>query len=415
MTPPGSQEHSGSGVEYMEANRSRVHEPDAALEWSTVYELPSSTAKLKVSQLEGISIKGPLEKLGGKNHRTWQKRYCVLAGPFMYFYEKENSKTFNNFINTLNFSVEYSDNLSNKKHFAFKLTQRDVTGKKKDYCFRSTSSENREKWITAMKRVRDVTSSHKARSAVTLPRLSSRSGDSVPVTIQEKRRSLTMGEEPQELYEPVDMVETDARVEDEEEGPQDDYVPVSPAADREDLESSEEYIDVEPHADEPDEVYEEPPLPTATTESVPPPPFSPPPGPPTDHPFPPSSSPIPPPMPPKPPVSDPVVPARPSPAIGKKPVPSLPREPLIDTSKVYVQSTNGISLEKVFVSLWDFDAGEKDELNLKRGDLILVKDPKENADWWFGELLDDEAMSKLGKLGLFPRTYASHAFEAITS
>ena len=57
----------------------------------------------------------------------------------------------------------------------------------------------------------------------------------------------------------------------------------------------------------------------------------------------------------------------------------------------------------------------KDELNLRRGDLILVKDPKENADWWYGELLNEEASKKLDKNGFFPRTYTSHAFQAITA
>ena len=63
-----------------------------------------------------------------------------MAGPLMYFYEKESSKTFNNFIMIPSFSVEISDKMSDKKHFAFKLTQQDHAGKKKDYCFRSSNS-----------------------------------------------------------------------------------------------------------------------------------------------------------------------------------------------------------------------------------------------------------------------------------
>ena len=426
MTPPGSRENSGSGVEYMEANRSNVQlqgqqeNGDISMEWSSVYQIPSAATKLKVGQLEGISIKGPLEKLGGKSHRTWQKRYCVLAGPLMYFYEKESSKTFNNFITVPSFSVELSENLSDKKHFAFKLTKQDHTGKKKDYCFRSTSSDNRDKWVTAMKKVIDVANGQKSRSAVTLPRLSSRPGETISPPIQEKRRSLSLGvqEEPQELYEPVEPGVGG------EEDMQDDYVPVSPSDQiKEDFESSEEYIDVDPSArgDEPTEVYEEPPI-TLEEEAPPPPPTSPPPGPPKEHPFPPSSSPIPPPVAPAPVPPPAELPPKPQalppkliPMIGKKPAPPPLSEPKVNTSKVYVQSVNGISLEKVFVSLWDFAAGERDELNLKRGDLVLVKDPKENADWWFGELLDKEATNKLGKSGFFPRTYASHAFEAISS
>ena len=426
MTPPGSQENSGSGVHYMEANRSNLRPPDQqengdiSMEWSSVYQIPSTTTKLKVAQLEGISIKGPLEKLGGKSHKTWQRRYCVLAGPLMYFYEKENSKTFNNFIMIPSFSIEFSEKMSDKKHFAFKLTQQDHTGKKKDYCFRSTSSENCDKWVNAMKKVIDVANTQKSRSAVTLPRLPSHPGGTASPVPQEKRRSLSLDipEEPQELYEPVDPVTGG-----DEEDPQDDYVAVSPEAQiKEDLESSEEYIDVEPHAreDEPTEVYEEPPIMLEEESLRPPPPTSPPPGPPRDHPFPPSSSPVPPcPITPEPPAMLPPKPApspRSTPIIAKKPAlpPPTQEADKVNTNKVYTQSVNGISLERVFVSLWDFAAGERDEINLKRGDLIFVKDPKENADWWFGELLDEEATRKLGKSGFFPRTYASHAFEAIS-
>lgn len=395
----------------MDVNRSRVQEPDAALEWSSVYQTPSNSAKIKVSQLEGISIKGPLEKLGGKSHKTWQKRYCVMAGPLMYFYEKESSRTFNNFISVPSFTVEYSDKLSDKKHFAFKLTQLDHTGKKKDYCFRSTSSDNREKWVTAMNKVINV--SNKARSATTLPRMPTSSGQPIPVHVPEKRRSLTLPtvEEPQELYEPIEgggMAEEDT---------QDEYVAVSPSEIKEDLESSEEYIDVQPRNDEedPQEVYEEPPIAINEEEVPPPPPTSPPPGPPMSHPFPPTaSSPPPPAMPPKPP-KEPERPPKPPPSIGKRPAPPPQEPPKVDTTKIYVQPINGINLEQVFVSLWDFTAGEKDELNLKRGDLVYVKDPKQNADWWHGELLDDEATKKLDKSGFFPRTYTSHAFQAITA
>ena len=418
----------------MEANRANLRglpdqqeNGDIAMEWSSVYQQPTASTKLKVAQLEGITIKGPLEKLGGKSHRTWQRRYCVLAGPLMYFYEKESSKTFNNFIMIPSFSVENSDKMSDKKHFAFKLTQQDHAGKKKDYCFRSSSSENRDKWVTAMKKVIDVANIQKTRSAVTLPRITSRPGEKFSPVPQQKRRSLSLEiqEEPQELYEPVDPVTGG-----DGDNSQDEYVAVSPEAQiKEDLESSEEYIDVDPatRGDEPTEVYEEPPI-MLEEDRPPPPPTSPPPGPPRDYPFPPSSispvppsprpitpEPAPPPavLPPKPQVG---LPPRSTPTIAKKPAPLPPpvQDPNVDTNKVYTQSTNGISLEKVFVSLWDFSAGEKDEINLKRGDLVLVKDPKGSADWWFGELLDEEATRKLGKSGFFPRTYASHAFEAIS-
>ena len=67
------------------------------------------------------------------------------------------------------------------------------------------------------------------------------------------------------------------------------------------------------------------------------------------------------------------------------------------------------------MTLWDFEAHEKDELGLIRGDLILVNEPSDKSDWWFGELLDIEATKKIGKRGLFPRQYADLAFEGVAS
>ena len=80
----------------------------------------------------------------------------------------------------------------------------------------------------------------------------------------------------------------------------------------------------------------------------PPPPVSPPPGPPTSHPPFPT------------PVSPPTF----------KPAPPPPVE--VDTDKLYNQGSNGIILKNVFVSLWNFDAHEKDEMGLTRGDLVFV-------------------------------------------
>ena len=85
----------------------------------------------------------------------------------------------------------------------------------------------------------------------------------------------------------------------------------------------------------------------------------------------------------------------------------------MDTTREYNQRTdNGISLEKVFVSLWDFAASEEDELGLARGDLVYVSSPKDTSEWWFGELLDPDASRKLGKVGFFPRNYSTTAFTA---
>ena len=82
---------------------------------------------------------------------------------------------------------------------------------------------------------------------------------------------------------------------------------------------------------------------------------------------------------------------------------------------MYSQHENGIRYDNVFVALWDFSAGDRDELNLKRGDLVYVHEPKKGADWWFGELMDERASSKLGVSGLFPATFATSAFEVLPS
>lgn len=90
-------------------------------------------------------------------------------------------------------------------------------------------------------------------------------------------------------------------------------------------------------------------------------------------------------------------------------------DPYVDTSKVYEQSNNGIELKKVFVILWDFQTGEHDELNVNRGDLVLVSNPVNGQEWWYGELLDSNASKKVGPCGLFPSSYSSNAFEIISS
>ena len=108
--------------------------------------------KMKASQLKNVQCRGNLEKLGGKNKKTWQVRYCVLAGPFMYFYEKENSKTYRNRIVILSYSPEEAPEHTNpkKRHFAFKLTHTDESGKRKDYLFRSVKKESCDTWLQSI-------------------------------------------------------------------------------------------------------------------------------------------------------------------------------------------------------------------------------------------------------------------------
>ena len=80
-----------------------------------------------------------------------------------------------------------------------------------------------------------------------------------------------------------------------------------------------------------------------------------------------------------------------------------------------MQQNGGIEYNRVFVVLWDFITSESDELNLQRGDLVFVSEPKTGQEWWYGELLDKDASKKLGPCGLFPSNYSSNAFELISS
>lgn len=365
------------------------------MDWSGVYSMPGKGERMKVSTLKNIIIKGYLEKLGGRNHKTWQRRYCVLAGPLMYFYEKEGSKTYNNYIALQAFTASTADNMSNEKkgQYSFKLTHTDVsTGKNKDYYFRAATGDVRNKWLGCISRINQSPQPSsspspvsKRNSSSTLPRMPSRT--SITTFLPEsdsRKRAQSAGEdaEPQELYEDMAIPE--------EKEDLDEYVAVLPAENIE-LESSEEYVDVLPQGDVQEE-YED----TANFQQ-PPLPLSPPPGPPQFA--------LPPP------------PTQPSQvAAPKAPAPPPPVVPEVDTSRIYDQpTTNGIRLEKVFVSLWDFSAGDNDELALHRGDLVYVNSPLDNEEWWYGEILDPYASKKVGPSGFFPKSYSTVAFETVAS
>ncbi len=404
-----SQENSGSGAEYAETVILRKQQPppspgggggagegfEASTDWGNVYTLPSKGDKTKPSALKNILIKGYLEKLGGKNRKTWQRRYCVLAGPLMYFYEKDSSKSCNNCIALPSFTVELAENMTNekKKQFGFKLSRMDAsTGKNKDYYFRSNSAEVREKWISSIVKVTNTggdplspnAPSSRASLSATLPRMPSQT----PLMIDDLKRKRTSSvgrvggeevEEMEEVEEEGELYEDMAIPEEGEE--QEEYVPISPTTEATniELESSEEYVDIVKQEDEDlQEAYED-----TTSFQQPPPPLSPPPGPPVVV----TSSSIPPPKaaPPPPP-------------------------PEVDTNHIYTQ-TDGLQLQKVFVSLWDFAAGDQDELSLHRGDLVYVKSPLESSDWWYGELLNSEGSARIGRSGFFPRNYSTKAFE----
>ena len=107
--------------------------------------------KIKISNLKGVTMKGLLEKLGGRGQNNWQKRVCVLSGSFLYFYEKESSKTYNNRIVVPGYMVGVDDgkSVAGKNQFVFKLTA-DST---KHYFFRVSSPQERGKWVSALQAV----------------------------------------------------------------------------------------------------------------------------------------------------------------------------------------------------------------------------------------------------------------------
>lgn len=159
-TPPASAENSGSGAVYTRTNilPSSITSNETATEW--MYDTTKKEdKKMKATQLDNVSCRGNLEKLGGKNKKNWQVRYCVLSGPLMYFYEKETSKTYRNRIALPLYTVSEAPEHTNakKRHFAFKLTHTDTSGAKKDYFFKSSKKESCETWIKSMRDVNERT------------------------------------------------------------------------------------------------------------------------------------------------------------------------------------------------------------------------------------------------------------------
>ena len=373
-----------------------------SMDWGTVYTTPPKGGIMKVSTLSYVKIKGPLEKLGGNNCKTWQRRYCVLSGALMYFYEKENSKTYNNCITVPSFKVSNAPNITSekKKQFGFKLTKEDSsTGKSKDYYFRASTIEFRDKWVSCIKNVGMTNQADNLLSpsaflqanSVTLPRMSSQASPISPPTVpQRERRAHSEGvEEEGEVYEELVVPEDRKEIIEEDDGVYDEYIAVCPEDDRVvELESSEEYVAIVPLA-----VVEEDK--TNNQRPPPPPPLLPPSGPHSEVFTHPTTQAVPffkPPAPPPP-----------------------PSEPEVDTNRVYLKdNSNGIVLEKVYVSQWNFAAVEGDELELKRGDLLFVSKPLDSEMWWYGELLDAEASRKVGLAGFFPKDYSTLAFEALS-
>ena len=195
-------------------------------DWSDAYDTNTKKGeKIRVSELSNVTQKGWLEKLGGRNQKNWQKRFCVVSGVFVYFYEKESSKTYNNRIGLPNYIPNPANELTNikKKHFAFKLSAAEVTKDSKDYYFRVNSDDDRTQWLQALRAGFEMGRGGLGRSGVacTLPRLPSTS-PSLLHQNQPKPRAASVGDDmEQEEYEAVTAVIA------EEEEEQDDYVAVS--------------------------------------------------------------------------------------------------------------------------------------------------------------------------------------------
>ena len=205
-------------------NRSSMISEDLLGDWEIAYEQSSNKKKekIKASKLENVIFKGWLEKLGGRNHKTWQGRYCVLAGIFMYFYEKESSSTYNNRIPILGFVPNPADNLTNpkKKHFCFKLSAMNSIGDSKDYYFRSKTEQECTGWIESIGSVAEVGRGIvEKRKSMTLP---ANSSSLKPTTVAHDSNSMPRFDAipEQENYEALEPVHV-------ENEPQEDYVDVS--------------------------------------------------------------------------------------------------------------------------------------------------------------------------------------------
>ena len=160
MVPTLSSAKSDEGYMYMDptAVRDAISDdtvPTDAIvrDWSSAYD-PSFKRgeKAHPGELKDVLKKGWLEKLGGRNLKRWQKRFCALCSVFMYVYEREYSRTYNERITVPGHVVNLAPDLTHpkKKQFAFKLTSMDESGLGKDYYFRTTSFFNREEWIITL-------------------------------------------------------------------------------------------------------------------------------------------------------------------------------------------------------------------------------------------------------------------------
>jgi len=323
--------------------------------------------KVSTTDLKNADCKGMLEKLGGRGHNTWQKRYCVLDTSLLYFFKDDKSKNFNNFIEAHAYSVSQApDKTKEKKNqFCFVLTCRQSG---KDYYFRTTSFEDRERWMNALKNC--VPSQN-------LPSSMHISGSMNTIKPRKTVEQPTAEEFQSECYEDVPALNDRIPFENEsdEEGfesqrqPKQTVPPVMPkmplppppAHPTETFEQDQLY-DEHP-VDEPEEEY------LACETSL---------------------------------QQDIIKSASP---------PPLP-EIIVDTNRIYEAVEGGVDLESIYVSLYSFTAEEDDEITLQRGDLVTVLDSVSSSDWWLAELVTGDIV-KTNKQGYCPANILTVAFQQV--
>lgn len=318
--------------------------------------------KISTSDLKNADCKGVLEKLGGRGHNTWQKRYCVLDNSLLYFFKDEKSKNFNNFIEAFAYNVSEAEQMTKeKKHqFSFVLTCHQSG---KDYYFRTTSSEDRERWMNALKKCAPPsnfsTQQHGLTSMHTLKH-------STP-TIEPA--GAPAAEEFQCEYEdvpaPSDRIQSEGesdeeRFESKRQPPPPHFVPKMPPPAPPPVQ--DQLYDEHPvEADDPEEDYLacEGPLQQDIIESA-----------------------------------------------------ASPVQIVVDTERIYEATEDGVNLENVYVSLYNFTAEEEDEMSLQRGDLVWVVDNSSSPNWWLAELVTPDIV-KTNKRGYCPANFLTLAFEQV--
>ena len=317
--------------------------------------------KISTSDLKKADCKGMLEKLGGRGHNTWQKRYCILDTSLLYFFKDEKSKNFNNFIEAFAYDVaEAPDKTREKKRqFCFMLTCRQS---EKDYYFRTTSSEDRERWITALKNcVPSNTPSTQGPGSMNTMKKPGKINNVEPAVEDFQC----------ECYEDIparnDQIQSEGESDEEKfEHLQPKRVgppvvpkmpPPPPPAETYD---QDQLYDEHPVEDEPEEEY-------LACESE---------------------------------MQQDIIAA------------ASPLEIVVDTSQIYEAADSEVDLEKVYVSLYDFNAEEADEMSLQRGDLVCVTDNSSSPNWWLAELMTPDIM-KTNKKGLCPANFLTLAFEQL--